>query len=108
MSAVVLQVASFAAATLAAVAIYRLVDGGSAANASLTPLERAEKRLEAASIVAQSLFAISVLVKFSIRLGWLGPELKAALLAIAVPFVISVVIYLKARLDVMRAAMAKP
>lgn len=107
MPAVAIQVLSFAAVALSAFAIYRVVNGGSAENASLTPLERAEKRLESAAFVAQSLFLISVLIKFAIRIEWLGPDFKTVLLAIIVPFLVSVAIYLKARFDVMRASMAK-
>ncbi len=107
MPAVAIQAFSFVIVALAAFAIYRIVNGGSADHASLTRLERAEKRLESAAFVAQSLFLVSVLIKFAIRLEWLGPDFKPVLFAIIIPFLVSVAIYLKARFDVMRASMAK-
>jgi hypothetical protein len=108
MSPLEIQIVSVTAVVLTAFAIHRIVAGPRVGDASASPLERAEKRLEAAKIVAQSLFAISVLMKFAIRLEWLDLSWKAALPAMAIPFLVSVAVYLKARLDVKRASVAKP
>ena len=78
--------------------IHRLVYGWDVGGGTpATTLQRAEKRREVAGNLT-ILLLVAALIKFAGHLGWLFPSWKAALFpVVAIPLLLSIAVYLKAR-----------
>ncbi len=89
--------------------IHRLGYGWDVGGTPATTLERAEKRREGAGNLINILLLVAALIKFAAHLGWLLPSWKTALIpVVAIPLLLSIAVYLKARMDVKRASAANP